>query len=509
MKLIRLLPVLLLLSCAFSIPVLAANTSAPASVTTARVPKETNSVTHHTLTINGQRIPYTATAGTLLVDNAKGEPIGSFFYVAYTKDGVKNLDERPVTFLFNGGPGSSSIWLHMGSFGPVRVVTSDAKPTPPPPYDLVQNQYSLLDKSDLVFIDAIGTGFSRIVGKGTPKDFYGTDADIASFGKFIRRYVTVNNRWNSPKFLLGESYGTTRAAGMAEWLQRSGIALNGVVLQSSWLNAYVDFPGPPFALDLPYELYLPTMAAVAWYHDKIPNKPADLAVFVQQARVFALGDYARALSQGDKLSAADTQAIARKLHDFIGLPVQYILNAKLRVNPFRFEKELLRGQGRTIGRLDARFEGIDADNAGETPGYDPTGTATGPAFTAAFHWYLENDLKYKTTLGYLVSNYKVNIHWNNGQKIHGQEYPMMDTEENLREAMTENPHLKVFSANGYFDFATPFFETEWDLDHMGLDLSLVKNISYGYYESGHMIYLHVPALAKYKADLTRFYNSAE
>ncbi|MGH8283691.1 MAG: S10 family peptidase [Gammaproteobacteria bacterium] len=509
-KLLVSLPLLMLFLAA---PTFAADAPAAATAETPAatpVPKESQSVTHGSVTINGKTIYYTATAGNLLVDNDKGKAIGSFFYVAYTKNGA-DLNRRPLTFLFNGGPGSSSIWLHMGSFGPVRVVTSDAKATPPPPYDLVQNQYSLLDKSDLIFIDAIGTGFSRIVGKGTPKDFYGTDADITSFGKFIQRYVTINNRWLSPKFLLGESYGTTRAAGLADWLQQQGIALNGVVLQSSWLNGFVDFPGPPFSLDLPYELYLPTMAAVAWYHDKLPNKPADLPAFLQQVRDFALGDYAHALSKGVNLSAADTQAIAQKLHAYTGLPVQYILNAKLRITPDRFEKELLRGEDRTTGRLDARFLGIDADAAGETPAYDPSGSAIGPAFTAAFHWYLKNDLKYKTDLGYKVESYgdAAFQNWDNSQRIDGQTYPLMDVEENLRAAMTENPHLKVFSANGYFDFATPFFETEYDLDHMGLDPSLMKNISYAYYQSGHMIYLHVPALAKYKADLAKFYNTAE
>ncbi|MGA9852432.1 MAG: peptidase S10 [Gammaproteobacteria bacterium] len=502
-KAIVLLPLLL---CVLSMSVFADEPPAQALP----VPKETSSITQHSVTISGRTIQYTATAGNLVIDNNKGKAIGSFFYVAYTRDGVKDMDRRPLTFLFNGGPGSSSIWLHMGSFGPVRVETADAKVTPPAPYDLVPNQYSLLDKSDLVFIDAIGTGFSRIVGKGTPKDFYGTDPDIESFGKFIERYVTLNNRWNSPKFLLGESYGTTRAAGLTDWLQQQGIALNGVVLQSSWLNGFVDFPGPAFSLDLPYELYLPTMAAVAWYHDKLPNKPADLPGFLQQVRDFALGDYARALDQGDKLGTADTQAIAQKLHAYTGLPVQYILNAKLRITPDRFEKELLRGEDRTTGRLDARFLGIDADAAGETPAYDPSGSAIGPAYTAAFHWYLENDLKYKTDLAYKVENYQeVGRDWDNSQRIDGQTYPLMDVEENLREAMTQNPHLKVFSANGYFDFATPFFETEYDLDHMGLDPSLQKNISYGYYQSGHMIYLHVPALEKYKADLAHFYDIAQ
>ena len=471
------------------------------------VPKETSAVTRHSVVINGSTTPYTATAGNLLIKNTKGDAIGSFFYVAYTENGVKDAVHRPVTFLFNGGPGSSSIWLHMGSFAPVRVVTSDARATPPPPYDLVPNQYSLLDKSDLVFIDAMGTGFSRIVGKGTPKDFYGTDADIASFGQFIQRYVTLNNRWNSPKFLLGESYGTTRAAGLADWLQQHGIAINGVVLQSSYLNAYVDFPGPPFSLDLSYELYLPTMAAVAWYHDKLAVKPADLAALVAQVRQFALGDYARALDQGDKLGAADAQAIAQKLHDYTGLPVQYLLEAKLRVTPDRFEKELLRTEDRTTGRLDARFLGIDRDAAGETTEYDASDTAINAAYTAAFHWYLANDLKYHTDLAYKVENYReVGKDWDNGQRVDGQKFPLMDVEENLRKAMTENPHLKVFSANGYFDFATPFFETEYDLDHMGLDASLKKNISYGYYQSGHMIYLNIPSLAKYKADIASFYD---
>lgn len=481
---------------------------APASTGTQElpVPKEASAVTQHSVVINGQTLKYTAAAGNLVIKNDKGDAIGSFFYVAYTQDGVKDVSHRPVTFLFNGGPGSSSIWLHMGSFGPMRVETADAKVTPSPPYKLVPNQFSLLDKSDLVFIDAIGTGFSRIVGKGTPKDFYGTDPDIESFGKFIQRYVTLNNRWQSPKFLLGESYGTTRAAGLVDWLQDKGMAFNGVILQSSWLNGFVDFPGPPFSLDLPYELYLPTMAASAWYHGKLPQKPADLTAFLHQVRQFALGDYARALDQGDRLSPADTQSIAQKLHDYIGLPVQYILDAKLRITPDRFEKELLRDEMRTTGRLDARFMGIDHDAAGETPDYDPSGTAIGPAYTAAFHWYLTNDLNYKTDLVYQVENYReVGKDWDSGQRIDGQKYPIMDVEENLRQAMTENPHLKVFSANGYFDFATPFFETEYDLDHMGLDASLKKNISYGYYQSGHMIYLNVPALEQYKADMAKFY----
>ena len=473
------------------------------------VPKERSVVTHHTLTLDGRRLRYTATAGNLLIRNDKNQTIGSMFYVAYTEDDVKNSARRPLTFLFNGGPGSSSVWLHMGAFGPVRVETADARATPPAPYRIVPNRYSLLDRSDLVFIDAMGTGFSRLAGTGTPKDFYGTDADIASFGKFIKRYLSVNNRWNSPKFLLGESYGTTRAAGLVDWLQQHGIACNGVILQSSYLNAYVDFPGPPLSLDLPYELYLPTMAATAWYHDKLPHKPADLAVFLQQVRRFALGDYARALAQGDKLSPVETQAIAQQLHNDTGLPVKFLLEIRLRVTPGRFEKELLRGEDRVTGRLDSRFLGFDRDRVGERPGYDPSDAAISGAFTAAFNWYLRNDLDYQTSRTYLVTDYPVvGKHWNNGQRLDGQEWPLMDVAENLRDAMVKNPNLKVFSANGYFDFATPFFETEYDLDHMGLPAALRKNITYGYYESGHMIYLHLPALAAYRTDLARFYDSA-
>ncbi len=473
------------------------------------VPEERSVVTHHTLTLDGRRLRYTATAGNLLLRNDKNQVIGSMFYVAYTADGVKNPVRRPLTFLFNGGPGSSSIWLHMGAFGPVRVETADAQATPPAPYRIVSNHYSLLDRSDLVFIDAMGTGFSRLAGAGAPKDFYGTDADIASFGKFIERYLSVNNRWNSPKFLLGESYGTTRAAGLVDWLQQHGIACNGVILQSSYLNAYVDFPGPPLSLDLPYELYLPTMAATAWYHSKLPHQPADLAAFLQQVRRFALGDYARALDRGDRLTPAETQTIAQRLHDYTGLPVKFLLETRLRVTPGRFEKELLRADDRITGRLDARFLGFDRDRVGERPSYDPSDAAISGAFTAAFNWYLRNDLDYRTSRTYLVTDYPaVGKHWNNGQRLDGQEWPLMDVAENLRDAMMKNPNLKVFSANGYFDFATPFFETEYDLDHMGLPAALRKNITYGYYESGHMIYLHLAALAAYRADLARFYTSA-
>src|SRR5579863_7751462 len=351
---------------------------ADAAATDKDQPKEEKSVTHHSVSVGGKNMAYDATAGTLLIKNEKDEPVASMFYVAYSASGA-DAAHRPVTFVFNGGPGSSSMWLHMGSFAPVRVLTPDAQFTPPAPYDLEPNSYTLLDKTDLVFVDAIGTGFSKPVGKGEGKDFYGVDQDISAFGRFIQRYVSVNGRWNSPKFLLGESYGTTRAAGLSYWLEQKGLALNGVVLVSSWLDPYVDFFGPNYAVDEPYELYLPTMAASAWYHHKVPNAPADINAFVQRSREFALGEYATALTKGDNLSAADTQAIAQKLAAFTGLPVKYILEAKLRITPDRFQKELLRDEGRTTGRLDARFTGIDHDNAGESPESDAASDAFGPA----------------------------------------------------------------------------------------------------------------------------------
>ncbi|HEX7964373.1 MAG TPA: peptidase S10 [Gammaproteobacteria bacterium] len=470
----------------------------------APVPKEDKSVTHHSVSVGGKSIAYDATAGTLLIKNEKDEAVASMFYVAYTAGDGK----RPVTFVFNGGPGSSSMWLHMGSFAPVRIVTPDAAFTAPAPYQLAPNAYSLLDKTDLVFVDAIGTGFSRIAGKGEGKDFYGVDQDVSAFGRFIQRYIGVNGRWNSPKFLLGESYGTTRAAGLSLWLENKGIALNGVVLVSSWLDPYVDFFGPVYAVDEPYELYLPTMAATAWYHKKVPGAPKDLAAFVQQARDFALGEYATALSKGDRLSPAERQAVAQKLAGFTGLSADFIMKARLRVTPDRFQKELLRDEARVTGRLDARFLGIDHDSAGESPENDAASSAFGPAIVAAFNNYVRTQLNYGQDLTYRPTSYEVGNDWDWGHSVDGNKAPLFDVAEDLRAAMSQDPHLLVFSANGYYDFATPFFETEYTLDHMGLDDSLRKNLRYGYYEAGHMMYMHEPALKQMKSDLAKFYDDA-
>lgn len=474
------------------------------------VPPERTSVTKHDLVLDGRTLHYTATAGTLLIRDGEDEhPYGSMFYVAYTLDGA-DPNTRPVTFLYNGGPGSSTIWLHMGSVGPVRVVTNSPNATGPAPYQVVPNQNCLLDKSDLVFIDAPLTGFSRVVGKGTPKDFTGVDQDLKAFDKFITRWVTVNQRWNSPKYLFGESYGTTRSAGLSDLLQNDGLPLNGVILLSSILNYYVMAPG----LDIDYIGNLPSYAAIAWYHNKLQNKPADLRAFLKEVRAFARGEYADALEQGDQLPPDRFNAVAEKVAQYTGLSAQYVREANLRVNASRFRKELLRDEGDILGRYDARFEGTDVDNAGEYPGYDPSDTGISGAFTAAFHNYLERELKYETTDTYRPMT-EVIREWDwhhrppGGMRGFGGLQQMPYVAGDLADAMRKDPKMKVFSANGYFDLATPFFLTEMDLSHMMLAPGLQKNVEFGYYPAGHMVYLNVDALKELKHDLVGFYDETE
>ena len=484
-----------------------APTAAPPPAPSSSVPPApAPAVSHRRITIDGKAIAYTATAATIDLKNAKDETDGRMFYVAYTADGA-DAKRRPVTFAFNGGPGSASLWLHMGSFGPMRVETPDAGPVAPAPYHLAENGQSLLDRTDLVFIDAIGTGFSRIVGKGEPKDFFGTDQDVAAFAQFIERWISASNRWNSPKFLLGESYGTTRGAALLAYLQRKGMAFNGAIFVSSYLNAWDDFNGPPFSNDRAYELYLPTMAATAWYHKKLEPMPPELGPFLEEARAFALGEYEQALQKGNRLDDATRKAVAGRLRRYTGLSETYILNANLRIDPNRFEKELLRGERRTLGRLDARYRGIDHDAGGETPEFDASSAAFGAAFSATFNAYVRETLGYRTDDLYKPTNYEeVGKEWDDRHRIDGNRAPMPDVAEDLRAVMSMNPSLHIFSANGYFDFATPFFETEYTLSHMGLDPTLEKNIAFGYYPSGHMIYLHEPSLKQMKTDLARFYD---
>lgn len=487
-----------------------ANAEAPATP----IPPEKSSVTTHEMTLGGKTIQYKATAGNLLIQDQDDRTNASVFYVAYTLEGVSDLRTRPVTFLYNGGPGSASMWLHMGSIGPVRVLTSSPEATGPGPYQVAENQYSLLDKSDLVFIDAVGTGYSRPVGRGQIRDFAGVDQDVRAFQKFIYRYVSVNHRWNSPKFLFGESYGTTRSAALVDALESNGMSMNGVILLSSILNYFVQAPGS----DAVFIGNLPTYAAIAWQYEKVQHKTTNQKVFLDEVRAYARGPYAEALAQGHNLPQAQVDATAAKLAGYTGLSVQYIKEANLRVSPARFRKELLRDQRAILGRYDARFEGTDVDAAGETPGYDPSDSGIEGAFVTALHDYLDRELKYSSDETYYPSGPGVNNAWDHTHRL-GSAAPangqgggggMRDAyvAGDLADAMRKNPKLRVLSLNGLFDLATPFFITETDLAHIELEPKLRGNIEFAYYPSGHMVYLNVDALKQLKTDLAAFYTKA-
>jgi len=488
-------------------------TATAAEEKAAPIPAETTSVTDHELALDGKTIHYKATAGTLLIDGDDEKPYGAVFYVGYTVDSSGDPRTRPVTFLYNGGPGSASLWLHMGSIGPVRVATASPEATGAAPYRIMPNQYSLMDKTDLVFVDAVGTGYSRPVGKGAIKNFAGTDQDVQAFAKFIQRYVSVNHRWNSPKFLFGESYGTTRSAALVDTLESAGMAFNGVVLMSTILNYFTLAPGS----DAVYIGNLPSYAAIAWHYEKIAHQGRDEKAFLDEVRAFARGPYAEAMAQGQNLPQAQVDAMAAKLAGYTGLSVAYLKKANLRVNPSRFRKELLRDQRLIVGRYDARFEGTDADAAGETPGYDPSSSGITGAFVSAFHDYLDRELKYTSKETYYPRGPKINEEWDQTHHPPGQgggpgpqARPLREpyVAGDLADAMRKNPRLKVFSANGLFDLATPFFITEYDLAHMELEPKLRGNIEFAYYHSGHMIYLNVDALKQLKSDLAGFYSRA-
>ena len=484
--------------------------AAEAKVTSeAALPKEESSITEHTVRIGGQTIPYKATAATILLKDEKGEANASIFYMAYTRNDVKDVTQRPLAFLYNGGPGSSSIWLHMGSFGPKRVVTTDAEATPPPPYRLVDNSNSLLDKADLIFIDPVGTGFSRALGKAKNQDFWGVDEDVKSLAQFIGSYVSRNNRWNSPKFLIGESYGTFRSVALVNYLQEHDhMDFNGVVLISSVLDlGTISFhPGQ----DLPYILYVPSYAATAWYHKVLQSQPADLNTFLADARKFAATEYADALMKGAKLSAREKAAVVKKLAQFTGLSEDYISKANLRVNLAQFREELQRSRGRTTGRLDARFSGPSYDPLAEYAGYDPQSTAVSGAFTAVFNTYIREELKFGQNLHYNVSAEGAGRNWDWKRSAgRGFGFPgAPNVEGDLVQAMIGNTHLQIEVENGLYDLATPFFGTEYTMDHLDLPEKLQSRIHQKYYDAGHMMYLREEDLAKLKNNAASFIEAA-
>lgn len=473
-------------------------------------------VTDGTVEVGGQKIAYQAIAGTITVGatdeyemqiDAYGKLLehsdvklpaepnqapatARLFYVAYFKKDQK-AEQRPITFLFNGGPGSATIWLHMGTFGPKRILTPGDQHLPAAPYQLVNNAYSLLDTSDVVFIDAPGAGFSRIYGKDKEEAFWGVDQDAEAFARFIARFVSKYNRWNSPKYIFGESYGTTRAAQLANILQsQKNMDLNGVIMLSQILtyNSSPDRAEP--AQDIPYELALPTYAATAWYHHRLPNQTTALQPFLSEVETFALGDFAHALAMGTALPEADKKAIAEKLHEYTGLPVSLLLKANLRIDGGVFEKSLQDDQDTTTGRLDTRYSGPTLDPLSRGAEYDPMSASIASAYVATFNDYVRRELKYGGDQTYsLYANFQGH-RW----APRRQHYGNVNVIGDLATAMKLNPKLKVLLNAGYYDLATPYFAAVFEDRHLPIPVELVKNVDYAFYESGHMVYLQESSL---------------
>ena len=451
------------------------------------------------IAVGGRTISYTTTAGTLTIRDKNGKPTASLFYTAYVVPGAR----RPVTFLYNGGPGSASLWLRMGSFGPVHIRTTNPEAVRPAPFDVGPNPDTLLGSTDLVFIDAVGAGYSRPLGDTKASDFYGVDQDVDAFAKAITRYITVNKRWADPKYIFGESYGTTRSGALAYALEDQGVTLNGVILLSSIMNYGIRQTG----FDTIHIGYLPSYAAAAWYHNRLANRPADVATIVEQARVFANGPYAAALAKGQDLSPQEEDSVAREMSALTGLSVDYLKRANLRVDLSRFRKELLRDQRATIGRFDSRYTGVDDDAAGESPDYDASSTAITGVYVGSFLDDVTRNLGYQTDLTYRLSAREGDdFKWDWTHKgPDGRSQNVADVTADLSAAMRINPHLRLLSLNGYFDMATPFFSTERDLKHMMLEPALRPNLQFHYYPAGHMAYLNPDALHMMRVDLERFY----
>jgi carboxypeptidase C (cathepsin A) len=463
---------------------------------TAATVDETPVVTHHDLYLNGQTLKYTATAAQMPINNASGETEAHIFYIAYTLDDATNSAKRPLTFAFNGGPGSASIWVHMGAMGPKRAKLLDNGDMPPPPYTLVENENTWLDQTDLVFIDPVGTGYSRAKTPELARKFNGVQGDLQSVGEFMRMYLNRNGRWVSPLFIAGESYGTFRAAGLAGNLIEQGIAFNGIVLISTVLN--FEALRPSLNNGLAYALHLPTYAADAWYHKKLaPDLQKDLKTTLKEVEQWAMTGYVEALDKGDTLAPEERKTVIAKLARYTGLEPRYIDNSELRFGVGQFTRQLLRDEKLTIGRYDGRLTGPSPLNAGETSEFDPSGTLIRPPFQASFLQYLRSDLKYKSDMMYYVSGGIAPWDW-------GAQNGYADTSSQLRAAFARNPHLKVMVCAGYFDLATPYRAVQYTFNHMGIHPEMHKNITWNYYQAGHMMYIDRESHAKLKRDITDF-----
>jgi len=460
-------------------------------------------VTHHQITLDGKALKYTATTGRLPIMRDDGRIEAEMFFVAYTLDG-QETSQRPLTFAFNGGPGSATVWLHMGALGPKRVVLQPDGFMPPAPYHVSDNPYTLLDKSDVVLVDAIATGFSRAADAEAAKKFWGVKGDIASFSEFIRLYITRYERWTSPLFLFGESYGTTRAAGIAGYLAERGISFNGITLLSTALSFQTLEDNK--SNDLPYVLLIPSFTMIAGYHHKLaPDLSQDMAKARQEAEQWASGDYALALAKADALTPEEREKAIEQMARYTGLSKEVIDQANLRIDVAKFTHYLLLDQKVRVGRLDGRFTGPDPDGALDTPFYDPTQSAIMPAYTSVFNNYVRTELGYKTDMSYDVfatGDFEKNWDWGSG--IEG--FP--NTATALRQALVKNPYLKVLVMEGYYDLATPYYAANYTIDHLDLPAKYRQNISIVTYEAGHMAYLPTDSLKKLKSDQVNFMDKA-
>ncbi len=500
MKQLRISFVFLALFCFSSTPFAQENKATENS----EIPEPKMSVTKHKGKFNGTSVSYQVSAGDSYLKNPQGKPKASIFHIAYTRTDVKNSATRPLVFIFNGGPGSSSVWLHMGIFGPKRVVLpSDAERVGAAPYTLSNNALSILDIADMVFIDPVGTGYSKPLGEHKGKEFWGVKEDAQLLSEFVRLYITQNNRWNSPKYLAGESYGTTRAGAMVKELQEGwgSIDLNGILLISS----IVDFQTGDFTEgnDVPFITFLPTYAATAWYHNAIPNKQQweNLEQFVEATRDFALNQYATVLLKGSLASEQEVNAVVDNLHKFTGLKKQYIRQTNLRINEFLFMKELLRDRGKVVGRLDSRYLGEDANIVTSRFEADPSSYAIDGAYTAAIQQYFAADINVKRDEPYHILSSEVFRNWNWLYGSSARSQGFMNVTPYISKGMRQNKDFRVFVANGYYDLATPFFATEHSMNHHGIDLN---RVTMKYYEAGHMMYIHEPSLKALVEDVRQF-----